>query len=371
MLQPNRTVRFHVGSLIVLLAMLIVLPSASRAAEADPALRHLNRGLQLLSNNRDQEALEEFRAAYDLSPSIKALAQMGLAEASLKLWLDAEKHLSEVLGATDDKWVVHNTRPIEEQLEQVKSHLGWLVVTGTAKAEVIVDGKVIGKLPLPRRLIRHAEGWAVVEARLDAQQPIRKNVEVVGRQFQQVDLQFQALPAPVAPRPAPIAAQQIVLAPQAPALATPEASEPWGYRALPWISMAAGAFAFADGMLLYRSSANTGLSVGTMCAGGLGLAIGAELLVIKAVKQPNPGMVKAFLIVSTALAAAGGIVGGSVLVYRKGYGSILGAEFGGMSAIAGASALMLDTFVLFEPTPGQPRIAVAPTPSGLVLFGRF
>jgi hypothetical protein len=371
MSQSNRMAHLHVGSLIVLLATLIVSPRASRAAEADPALRHLNRGLQLLSNNRDQDALEEFRVAYALSPSTKALAQMGLAEASLKLWLDAEKHLSEVLGATDDKWVIHNTRPIEEQLERVKSHLGWLVVTGTAKAEVIVDGKVVGKLPLPSRKIRHVEGQAAVEARMDGQHPIRKHVEVSGRGLQQVDLQFQALPAPAAPRPTPIAAQQITSVPQTPAPATREPSEPWGYRALPWISMAAGAFALADGMLLYRSDSSSSLSIGAMCAGGIGLVVGAEILILKARDQTNPRAVKAFLIASTALAAAGGIAGGSVLVYRKGYGSILGAEMGGMSAMAGALALMLDTFALFEPSPGQPRIAIAPTPAGLALFGRF
>jgi hypothetical protein len=234
-------VRFCVCVLIGLLTVPVIVPSAATAAEADPALRHLSRGLQLLSSNRDQEALEEFRTAYELSPSPKALAQMGLAEASLKLWLDAEKHLTEVLDATSDKWVVHNTQPIQEQLEQVKGHLGWLAVTGTSNAEVSIDGKVIGKLPLARRLIRHAEGWAVVEARLDGQQPIRKNVEVVGRQFREVDLRFQVLPAPVAPQLAPAAAQQIVLAPQAPTPSAPKTSEPWGDRALPWTSVAANA----------------------------------------------------------------------------------------------------------------------------------
>ncbi len=135
--------------------------------------------------------------------------------------------------------------------------------------------------------------------------------------------------------------------------------------------MATGAFAVADGVLLYRSSSSSSLSIGTICAGGVGLILGAEMLILKAGDQSNPRVVKAFLVASTALAAAGGIAGGSVLVYRKGYGSILGAELGGMSAIAGALALMLDTFALFEPTPGQPRIAIAPTPGGLALFGRF
>src|SRR4051812_26268689 len=65
-------------------------------------------GLALRRDGKPSEALELFRRAQALAPSPRAVGQLGLAEASVQLWLEAETHLAAALAMSGDAWVRRN-----------------------------------------------------------------------------------------------------------------------------------------------------------------------------------------------------------------------------------------------------------------------
>jgi hypothetical protein len=77
--------------------------------------------------------------------------------------LEAERHLSESLAATHDLWIRQNRKVLEKSLASVKATIGEVVLVGQPTgAEVVVNGKTVGKLPLDAPL-RLGEGPATVE----------------------------------------------------------------------------------------------------------------------------------------------------------------------------------------------------------------
>jgi hypothetical protein len=92
---------------VVVVAITLGVIGAARAAVASDGAADalVARGLELRREGKAAEALELFERAYSLSPSPRTVGQMGLAEASLQRWLDAEKHLNTSLGVADDPWV--------------------------------------------------------------------------------------------------------------------------------------------------------------------------------------------------------------------------------------------------------------------------
>ena len=379
MAQATQVMKSSFGALFILAAM-ATLPTLAMAA--DSADRHLNRGVQLLSRDKNKEALEEFRTANALSPSPEAIVQIGLAESALKLWMDAEKHIVEGLSADTDNWVKHNRQPIEEQLAEVRSHLGWLIVTGTPGTEVAVDGIVVGRLPLPAR-IRRVEGPLAVQGRLPGHQAIVKNVEVQGKGNQVVRLEF-AVAAPIPPAPTVVTPTP---APQTAAAPSPArvSSNTFFYQSLPWLSTVAGALALGDlAFILQTNHSCTGtsscgpskaLEASVGITGITGLTMGGVALLMGVTHRSDPQLVKPVLLVSSALAAAGAIAGGVTLVRDNQHNGSEGKWAYGAGTIgAGSIVLILDTFAIFERTPERVRpirVAIVPTPGGFNLLGTF
>jgi hypothetical protein len=368
-----------IGDLVVFVA-LVVVPRMVMAG--DSVEEHLKRGVHLLSQEKNEEALSEFRAAYALRPSPKAAVEAGLAESALQLWLDAEAHLVEGLNASTDNWVGLHRALIEDQLEKVRTHLGWLIVTGTPNTDVFVDGAPVGTLPLSSR-IRRAEGPVMVQGRLLGHQSIVKNVQVLAKGNQAVRLEFAV--APAAP-PAP-AVSTPTLAPQAASnlLPTRAPVNPFFYQSLPWLSTVAGALTLGDLALLLQSNHScTGksscdpskaLEVSVGITGLTGLVMGGSALLMGVTHRSDPRLVKSVLLVSSALAAAGAIAGGVSLVRdNQSNGSEGKWAYGAGSIGAGSIVLLLDTVALFESTPERvrpARVALVPTPNGFNLLGIF
>jgi len=312
------------------------------------------------------------------SPTPKAAVQVGLAESSLKLWLDADKHLSEALEAEDDDWVRQSKAVIEKQLALVREHLGSLIITGTPNAEVFVDGVLVGRMPLVRA-IRRQEGQAEIQGRLAGHQTVTRRV-MVGAGSERtagLDLPIMATP-PIALAPQP---------PRLPPAAAPKPQDPEPpprivyYSWLPWVSMAAGAVSLADALvfdsklLCSNPSAcrpNRALEIGVLLAGTTGLVVGGEILLLEAIRPPDPRMAKAILLVSSAVAAAGAIVAGASLVQGHGSGTRMSSGIGSM--VVGGLTLLVDSLALAETTPKRVRpvgIAIVPHLGGLILLGTF
>jgi hypothetical protein len=126
--------------------------SVSQAAEGE---RSIKRGVALRAQGKDAEALEEFKKAYALSPTPRALAQIGLAEQALGRWIDAERDVDSAMQSSSDPWIKSRGAPLREALDTIREHLGNLHVEGPAGASVEVEGQSVGTLPLaaPVRVI--------------------------------------------------------------------------------------------------------------------------------------------------------------------------------------------------------------------------
>jgi hypothetical protein len=147
-----------------LLSLAVAGAAHAQSPEADALIAE---GIALREQGKDEAALEKFRKADELGSTPRSRAQIALAEQALGLWVAAEEHLLSALARPDDPWIAKNRAPLEGALETIRKHLGTLEVRGgVAGAEVLVDGKRIGPMPLsarveagPRTLLVRAPGY--------------------------------------------------------------------------------------------------------------------------------------------------------------------------------------------------------------------
>jgi len=79
--------------------------AATAASPSDEAEALIRKGVEQRRRGNHTEALELFERASSITPSARALAQRGLAESSLRRWVEAERHLSEALDRHDSPWI--------------------------------------------------------------------------------------------------------------------------------------------------------------------------------------------------------------------------------------------------------------------------
>jgi hypothetical protein len=156
----------------------------------------IRKGLDLRQKGQDEAALQEFRRAYDLSKSPRSLAQIALAEQALGRWLEAESHLTEALTHTQESWISHNRKHLDQALNDIQGHLGSLELSGDAKEGTVkVDGVQVATLPLTAPL-RAPAGSIALEVQAAGYLPIVRTVVVPARGLAREQLAFVAVPAP-------------------------------------------------------------------------------------------------------------------------------------------------------------------------------
>jgi hypothetical protein len=145
--------------------------------------------------------LKEFRRAYELSKSARALAQIALAEQALGRWLEAESYLTEALTHTEDSWIGHNKKSLNQALNDIQGHLGSLELPGEAKEGTVkVDGVQVATLPLTKSL-RVPAGSIALEVQAPGYLPIVRTVVVPARGLAREPLVFVAVPPAAKPLP--------------------------------------------------------------------------------------------------------------------------------------------------------------------------
>jgi hypothetical protein len=190
---------------LLIAALLWATSSSVGAVAAEPSADALiEQGLGLRREGKPEQALELFRQAHAIAPSSRTFGQMGLVETSLKRWVDGENHLSLSLANPDDHWVAKNRAFLDEALRSCRTHVGDLVVSGPAGAEVSVAGQSIGTLPAVPAL-RLAEGTVTVSANAAGSKPFEQTVTIhPGARSTLVIALDPVAAAPVAPSTAPV-----------------------------------------------------------------------------------------------------------------------------------------------------------------------
>jgi hypothetical protein len=141
----GRRVRLALIGLVSLCPSMIFSPAWADTTSDDEAIK---KGTELRRVGQDRAALAEFQRAVRLRETPRALAQMGLAEQALGLWVDANTHLARALDSRDDSWIQKNRPTLETAQASLRSHMAQLEVWGAPNgAEVLFDGVVAGTLP--------------------------------------------------------------------------------------------------------------------------------------------------------------------------------------------------------------------------------
>jgi hypothetical protein len=162
------------GFLRSLLAILFAAASAG-ADGADEAF--VQKGLQLRREHRDEEALEEFRHAYEIRPSARTRAQLALAEQAVGRWLAAEKDLAAALADDADSWISAHADGLRAALATIQQHLGWLIVESTpGGAELLLNGESFGALPMAP--VRVVAGPIDLEVRRVGRPTFRRTLDI-------------------------------------------------------------------------------------------------------------------------------------------------------------------------------------------------
>jgi len=108
----------------LVLASTFALQSARAQAQSvcdDALIREANEARRA---GHDAEALPLLQRAWATCHTPRALAQVGLAEAALGRWRDAERDLSAALAARGDPWIARNLPRLEEARARVASQVG-------------------------------------------------------------------------------------------------------------------------------------------------------------------------------------------------------------------------------------------------------
>ena len=183
--------------------LLVVLASPQAAfAAGTPADKLIDEGIELRIAGQYREAFERFQRAHALSPSALTLAQMALAEADLKRWVDAETHIARALAARGTPWIENtkNRGLLEKTLLLIRSHIGLVAVAGPDGTDVTVDGRAAGRLPLDAPL-HIPEGTVRMEGKAEGRQSAATDVVVTGGGEAILRLDLPLVAIPTAPTP--------------------------------------------------------------------------------------------------------------------------------------------------------------------------
>lgn len=168
------------------LAGLITATVATVTANAAPANepeRLIQRGLDLRRKGQDFEAVELFQKAYDLAPTPRSCAQLGLAEQATARWAEAEEHLDKALAAVNHAWIRKNRVVLESSLATVRARVGQIDLRGEPPgSELLVNGRPRGRLPLAAP-VRVSEGQVELELRNPGYTSMTRTLNLAGGQI--------------------------------------------------------------------------------------------------------------------------------------------------------------------------------------------
>lgn len=181
--------------LIVVIGLAAVVPPALAQARAATPIEQseqlIRQGNQLRSVGDDQNALPMFEKAVELNPTPRTWALLGLVEKALGRWSEADRHLTDALKAQQDPWIQKNVVVLEKTLADAKRQVARIEITGEpAGAEVLVNGRPVGKVPLAQP-IRVNAGTVDVELRAPGYKSALRTVAVVGLQYQPVVIRLE------------------------------------------------------------------------------------------------------------------------------------------------------------------------------------
>ena len=165
------------------------------AAQKADAL--FSKGKALYAGGKTREAHEALSAAWASKKSYDIAANLGSVELTLAMYRDAAEHFAYALRtfpATGNKKQLAATKQL---FDQARAHVGGLTIKVSIEgAEVLVDGKSIGRSPIPDEVFVNP-GERTIEAKLNGYEPARLSAKLMSGGSQGITLSL----VPTAPPP--------------------------------------------------------------------------------------------------------------------------------------------------------------------------
>ncbi|UQA57894.1 PEGA domain-containing protein [Polyangium aurulentum] len=179
-----------------------VAPAADTEKEA---AKKYDEGVKHLKAEQWEKARESLAAAYQLKATPDTALGLAKAEMQLGKPRDAAEHVSFYLREAKDA-KPQDRQAAEKLFTDAKTKVGTLNVTADmAAAEVLVDGKAVGKTPLTGPVFIEP-GKHTLEARKEGVEPVKQPVEVIAGGEGSVNLVLTPPPKPLPPPPPPAVA---------------------------------------------------------------------------------------------------------------------------------------------------------------------
>jgi hypothetical protein len=149
------------------------------------------RGIELRKGGNDAAARGVFQEMYDRFRSPRSAAQLGLAEQAVGRWEDAEAHVSEALRTPSDAWVAKHRAPLDQAIIAIRAHVARVEISGDpVGAEVLINGRSVGKLPLARS-ITVPIGQVDVECRAPGRKTAVRTLSLGAADYQRVFVRME------------------------------------------------------------------------------------------------------------------------------------------------------------------------------------
>jgi hypothetical protein len=177
----------------------LALVAATGLAWADPkaeAREHFDRAMALVDQGALQQAIVEFRRAYDLMPHYTVLYNIGQAYVALGKPVEAVDTYTRYLEEGAERVNKARRAEVESELSRQKAKIGEVTLrVEPPGARVSVDGKDVGEAPLEQP-VRLAAGNHTIEASLVGHEPAARQVSVVGQGQETVELVLRPVSEP-------------------------------------------------------------------------------------------------------------------------------------------------------------------------------
>jgi hypothetical protein len=150
--------------------------------------------VQLYTEKKWGEAEAAFRSAWALNPTFDVAYNLGNTEYRLGKYRDAAEYLSFALRVWPLLESTAGLRPIaEKRLAESRAFIGALTVkVNVEHAEVLVDGQVVGKAPLPGEVFV-TPGAHVLEAKLKGYVGAKEAVQIDKGAAKTIELKLSAI----------------------------------------------------------------------------------------------------------------------------------------------------------------------------------
>jgi len=256
------------GLLVAWIGVAIVLQSGAARADAAEIEALIAKGNELRRAGTPGPALPYFRHAYELQRTPRTTAQLGLCELAAGYPVEAEEHLAAALQSPNDPSIVKYRQMLADSLKTARSQIGELAIQGSpAGAEVVIDGRVVGALPLhaPVKVVaRNTE--VVVRARGHAEHT--EMVPIASGQRHDLTVNLESTEKPIETK------GQVLIKPLKPTAVDPPPKPPGtddprrgasGARTAAWVTAGAAVAAAGTGLVLNLASNSKSSSFDADC----------------------------------------------------------------------------------------------------------